>query len=81
MSNSVDFYWRPGCPFCMMLEKGLEKKGIEMVKHNIWEDSKAADYVRSVADGNETVPTVKIGEQVRVNPSAREVEKLLKKES
>ena len=65
----------------MMLEKGLEKRGIEMVKHNIWEDKDASAFVRSVADGNETVPTVKIGEQTRVNPSAKEVEKLLKKQS
>ncbi len=63
----------------MMLEKGLTKRGIEMVKHNIWEDKDAAAFVRSVADGNETVPTVKIGDLARVNPSPREVEKLLKK--
>jgi len=44
-----------------------------MAKHNIWDEPKAAAFVRSVADGNETVPTVVIGEQALVNPSAKQV--------
>ena len=68
--QQVDYYWRPGCPFCMMLERKLKKAKIPLVKHNIWDDPEAAKFVRSVADGNETVPTVVIGDQFWVNPSA-----------
>jgi mycoredoxin len=32
-----------------------------MVEINIWEDPQAAARVRSVANGNETVPTVFVG--------------------
>jgi len=70
-------YWRPGCPFCSMLRAGLRRKGIPYREVNIWEDPEAAAFVRSVARGNETVPTVTVGSVSLVNPSAGEVAKLL----
>ena len=68
--DAITFYWRPGCGFCMGLERRLEKLGVPFEKHNIWEDPEAAAIVRSIANGNETVPTVVIGEARMVNPSA-----------
>lgn len=76
MSSSIDeihFYWRPGCPFCMTLDRALSGAEIPIVKHNIWEDPDAAAFVRSVANGNETVPTVRVGDTFMVNPSAKQV--------
>lgn len=75
--DAVEFYWRPRCPFCMMLERDLVAAGIPLDRRNIWEDPSAAALVRSVADGNETVPTVVVGNRVRVNPGWAEVEALL----
>jgi glutaredoxin-like protein len=72
-NDTVDFYWRPGCGFCMMLDRRLSKAGVTMHKHNIWDRPEAAAFVRSVARGNETVPTVVVGEQAMVNPSAKQV--------
>ena len=72
----VDFYWRPGCPFCMALEHGLSRAGVGLNKINIWKDPEAAAAVRAVADGNETVPTVHVAGRWLVNPSAAEVERL-----
>lgn len=40
---------------------------------NIWDDPEAAAFVRSVARGNETVPTVAVGEIAMVNPSVKDV--------
>jgi mycoredoxin len=40
---------------------------------NIWADEDAAAFVRSVARGNETVPTVMVGDVSLVNPSTRQV--------
>lgn len=71
--DAVHFYWRRGCGFCAMLRRGLDKLGIETVDHDIWADPADAAVVRSHANGNETVPTVVIGEVGMVNPSAREV--------
>jgi mycoredoxin len=38
---------------------------------NIWADPDAAAFVRSVADGNETVPTVVVDGRPMVNPTPR----------
>jgi mycoredoxin len=69
----ITVYWRPGCPYCTLLLDGLERSGVAFREVNIWRDPDAAAFVRSVADGNETVPTVSIGDVHLVNPSAREV--------
>jgi len=71
--EAIQFYWRPGCPFCMTLERSLKGIEIPLEKHNIWDDPAAASFVRSVANGNETVPTVRVGTEFMVNPSAKEV--------
>lgn len=69
----IDLYWRPGCGFCSMLRRKLDSLGIERVEHDIWDDPSAAAIVRHHANGNETVPTVVIGETGFVNPSAGEL--------
>ncbi|MBI1351246.1 MAG: glutaredoxin [Actinomycetales bacterium] len=69
----VTVYWRPGCGFCHVLRHELDRAGVERAEVNIWEDPAAAALVRSVARGNETVPTVVVGNHAMVNPSAREV--------
>lgn len=73
----LEFFWRPGCPFCMMLERDLEQAGIAVTRRNIWDEPDAAAIVRSVADGNETVPTIRIGDRALVNPPIAEVAGLL----
>ena len=55
----------------------LNFAGIEFAQVNIWEDVDAAAFVRSVARGNETVPTVSIGAVALVNPSAKTVRQIL----
>ena len=69
----VVLYTRPGCPYCFTLRAGLRRAGIVPREINIWEDPDAAAVVRSVANGNETVPTVVVGDVHMVNPSARRV--------
>lgn len=71
--KTVTVFWRPGCGFCTRLFHDLEATDLAYDKRNIWEDPSAAAYVRSVADGNETVPTVKVGRKAFVNPSADRV--------
>ena len=66
----IDLYWRPGCGFCSMLRRKLDQLGIERVEHDIWDDAAHAAVVRSHANGNETVPTVVVGDVGMVNPSA-----------
>lgn len=66
-------YWRPGCLFCGRLLRGLERRGVPHVRRNIWQDEAAAAEVRAATGGSETVPTVKVGTQMLVNPSTSQV--------
>lgn len=67
------FYWRPGCGFCAHLHRELNKLDVPMEMHNIWEDPAAAAFVRSVANGNETVPTIVVENTSIVNPTPAQV--------
>ena len=73
----VTFFWRPGCGFCSRLRRDLLGAGVALDERNIWDDPEAAAFVRSVARGNETVPTVVVRGTALVNPPAREVVALL----
>ena len=75
------FYWRPRCGFCMALRRDLERSGVALEERNIWEDEASAAFVREVANGNETVPTVVVRGRALVNPSAGEVVDLLRQAS
>ena len=77
-TGDVHFYWRPGCGFCSMLRRRLDKLGIDRVEHNIWDDPADAAVVRQHANGNETVPTVVVGDIGLVNPSGDDVVRLLR---
>ncbi len=68
---AVEVYRRPGCGFCSVMRTALAEGGVDATWHNIWEDPEAAAFVRSVAGGNETVPTVRIDEDVMVAPRPR----------
>jgi len=57
----------------MNLERSLTKLELPLTKKNIWDNPDDAATVRSIADGNETVPTVVIGDAKMVNPSTNEV--------
>jgi mycoredoxin len=71
--SPITVYWRPACPFCMVLRRGLRKSGLPVDEVDIWQDPAAAAAVRAAANGHETVPTVRVGDQWFVNPSARDV--------
>jgi mycoredoxin len=76
--TGIVLYTRPGCPFCTMLRAGLRAKGLEYREIDIWQDTEAAAAVRSAANGNETVPTVNVGDQWLVNPPVKAVIKALR---
>lgn len=62
-------YWRPGCSFCIRLRLVLGRAGGRAVWVNVRRDPAASARVRSVNDGNETVPTVFVGDEHRTNPA------------
>lgn len=72
----ITVYSRPGCPYCFLLRRGLKRRRLTFTEINIWTVPGAADAVRAVADGNETVPTVHVAGQWLVNPRASRVAQL-----
>lgn len=50
-------FWREGCPFCKKLDAHLGELGERATWVNVWEAEGASDYVKSLHDGNEIVPT------------------------
>ncbi|TXS56726.1 NrdH-redoxin [Streptomyces sp. t39] len=63
-------HWRPLCMYCLKLWFLVRfTTRLRCTWLNIWRDEDAAAYVRSVADGNETVPTVRVGSTALVDPS------------
>lgn len=67
--HTMVVYWRPGCPFCMRLRLRLALTRLPYTAVNIRKDPDAASFVRLVADGDETVPTVTVAGHAMVNPS------------
>lgn len=77
--GGVVIYWRPGCPFCEALDRGLGETGDKATWVNIWEDSAAEEFVKSVNDGNAVVPTVTNSEKsfVASSPKAPKIVSLM----
>lgn len=69
--TTVDVYWRPGCGACRAMRVTLAEAGVAATWHNIREEREASALVRSVASGNETVPTLLIDGRAHVAPSPR----------
>ncbi|GAA2282637.1 mycoredoxin [Nonomuraea sp. RK-328] len=78
---ALTVYSTTWCGPCKWLKSQLTREGIPFTEVDIERDPAAAEFVMSVNNGNQTVPTVVIetpsGRVVRTNPSAREVKALL----
>ena len=72
-TTRIEVMWRPGCPFCGSLRRGLSRAGVATIEHDIWSSADAAARVREATGGDETVPTVFVGDRALVNPSVRQV--------
>ena len=69
--DEIVIYWRPDCVFCLDLLLRLKFTQLRYRKVDIRKDPGAKAFVRSAADGNETVPTVVVAGRTLVNPSKR----------
>ena len=71
--DEIVIYWRPNCMFCLDLLLRLTFTRLRYRKVNIRKNPRARAFVRSVANGNETVPTVVVAGRALVNPSKRQL--------
>ncbi|GAA2831351.1 glutaredoxin domain-containing protein [Nonomuraea rubra] len=78
---ALTVYSTTWCGPCKRLKAQLTREGISFDDIDIERDQSAAEFVMSVNNGNQVVPTVVIetpkGRVVRTNPSALEVKALL----
>ncbi|MGP3964512.1 glutaredoxin family protein [Nonomuraea sp. 3N208] len=78
---ALTVYSTTWCGPCKRLKAQLTREGISFREVDIERDPSAAEFVMSVNNGNQTVPTVVIetpdGRVVRTNPSVGEVKLLL----
>ncbi|WP_051298550.1 glutaredoxin domain-containing protein [Arthrobacter castelli] len=75
----VVIFWRPGCIYCLRLRMVLDTAGNRAEWINIWHDDAGRAYVRDNNNGNETVPTVLLAEEVLTNPSPGRIRRALSK--
>lgn len=73
----LEVLWRPGCPYCSALRRELDRRGVSAVWRNIWDDDTARSLVRAANNGNETVPTVRVGDRILTNPRWAQLQPLL----
>ena len=73
-------FWRPGCSYCERLFRVLEREGIRHERHDIWRDETARGVVAALNGGNETVPTVVVGDRALTNPGPDDLVALLRAE-
>lgn len=74
MTAKLTVYRRDYCGYCTRLERELAKAEVPYERRDIYQDPEAAAFVRSVNNGDETVPTVVLGDDdVRVNPDPAEL--------
>lgn len=73
----MEVLWRPGCPHCRRLRSELRDRGVDATWRNIWSDAEARELVRAANDGDDTVPTVRVGETWLTNPTWRDLAPLL----
>lgn len=66
------------CGYCRRLKTALKTQGISYTEVDIDADPAAAQFVESVNNGNQTVPTVKFADgSTLTNPNVKEVERKL----
>ena len=73
-ADGLIMYTTTWCGYCRVLKATLDREGIDYSEVNIEEVPEAADFVRSVNNGDETVPTLLFPDgSAATNPSIGEV--------
>ncbi len=73
--GTITMYSTTWCGYCRRLKTALKSAGIGFTEVDIEHDPAAAQFVMSVNNGNQTVPTVKFADgSALTNPSLKEVQ-------
>ncbi len=74
MPQALTIYSTTWCGYCHRLMKQLDREGVEYTSIDIERDGAAAEFVKGVNGGNQTVPTVVYADgTAAANPSLKDV--------
>ncbi|MFI6133959.1 mycoredoxin [Micromonospora sp. NPDC051141] len=74
----LTMYSTTWCGYCHRLKSQLDREGIAYEVVDIEQDSTAAEFVRGVNGGNQTVPTLRFADgSALTNPSINQVKQHL----
>jgi len=73
----VTMYSTQWCGYCRRLKRALRSRGVAIDEVDIEQAPEHGDLIEELTGGFRTVPTVKIGPNFLVNPSADEVVAML----
>ena len=74
MSQALTIYSTTWCGYCHRLMKQLDREGVDYTSIDIERDEAAAEFVKGVNGGNQTVPTVMYADgTTAANPSLKDV--------
>jgi mycoredoxin len=75
VAAQITMYSTPWCGYCKRLKGQMDRAGIEFAEVDIEQHPEAADFVMSVNNGNQTVPTVLFADgSALTNPSLAQVQ-------
>jgi mycoredoxin len=78
MSGTVTMYSTPWCGYCHRLKGQMDREGIVYEVIDIEQHPEAAEFVESVNNGNQTVPTLVYSDgSAQTNPSVIQVKEKL----
>ena len=78
MAEQMTIYSTTWCGYCQRLMTQLDRDGVPYLTVDIEQDPAAAEFVRSINDGNQTVPTVVFPDgSALTNPSVAQVKQRL----
>ncbi|MCR9165103.1 MAG: glutaredoxin family protein [Nannocystaceae bacterium] len=79
--RKLTLYQFRGCPFCSMVERAIERLGVEVEMRDILRDSEAMQALVE-ATGRRTVPVLQIaeGEDAQWMPESRDIIAWLERE-
>lgn len=74
MAQAPTMFTTPWCGYCRRLKSQLAREGVEIIEVDIERDPAAAEFVMTVNDGFQTVPTVLFADgSTLTNPSVHAI--------
>lgn len=73
----ITMYTTPWCGYCVRLKRQMSERGIPFEEIDVDATPGFDEAIKQASGGYRTVPTLKVGERLLVNPTVAEVEAAL----